>query len=485
MLDDVERIEVTSGPGGTLWGANAVNGVINIITRHSLDTQGGLAVATGGDLERDLTIRYGGQIGTLATYRAYVQGFDRSRTLGGPADAWNGLQAGFRVDGQTGSNTFTLQGDAYRNRAQYDYTYLSGFNVVGRWTRDFQSGASLTAQAYIDRAYRWAPFANDRVNTYDAQVQYSLAPGARHQIVLGGGYRYMQDRFLTDGFFFLDPPERDVSLGNVFIQDDIALRRDLKLTLGFKVEDSSFTGLEYLPNVRLAWDTGRTGLLWGAVSRSVRTPSTIERDLTAVGFVEPARNFQSESLIAFEAGYRVQPTAKTALSVSTYYNLYDKIRTLGLALDPAYLFILSNDIEGHTYGLEAWADYTPTDWWRLSAGVNLLQKDLHVKDGRIDISGLVYGGDDPGAQAFLRSQMNIRPNVEMDLAVRAVEQLALTNTPGYVEADARLAWRLRNDLELSVVGRNLLDAAHPEIVPGGGPVFEIKRSIYFTVRAGF
>ena len=398
MLDDIERIEVISGPGGVLWGANAVNGVINIITRSAADSAGISVSAAGGPFDRKLSLRYGGALGQNANFRIYARGFDRDSTpdtAGVADDDFGGLQTGFRIDGGLGQDSYTLQGDLYRNMGDGSWVYASGHNVLGRWNHPFSADSALTVQAYMDRAYRSGPGVRDRVNTYDLQAQQNLAFGGRHQVVVGGGYRFIQDRFLTNGGFFLDPPERDVSLANVFAQDEIALRNDLRLTLGLKLEDSSFSGLELMPSLRLAWRSGETGLLWASISRSVRTPSTVERDLVAPPLLQAAHDFDAESVIAYEAGYRVQPNRRSTLSVSVYYNDYDRIRSLGLADDPAFLQKLRNDLQAQTYGLEAWGDYRANDNWLLSGGVNLLHKDVNVRPGGIDLGNLVYAGNDP------------------------------------------------------------------------------------------
>ena len=245
------------------------------------------------------------------------------------------------------------------------------------------------------------------------------------------------------------------------MQDRFTLAPNLSLTAGIKLERSSFSGVELLPNVRLAWHPAENDLLWAAVSRAVRTPSRIDRDLAAVGVIVPTTEFESEKLIAFEAGYRGQPTATTSLSVSLFYNLYDDIRTaefIGTPL-PARL---SNNLTGHTYGLEAWGSWQALPWWRLNAGVALLGKDFRLKDGTTDISGASSLGNDPSYQLMLRSSMELMPNLVLNAGLRAVDGLETPATGAYVEADARLAWTISERIELFVAGNNLLHRTHAE-----------------------
>jgi iron complex outermembrane receptor protein len=293
--------------------------------------------------------------------------------------------------------------------------------------------------------------------------------------VWGGGYRWIEDEFEnTLNPFVLEQPRDTVQLGNVFAQDTIALRDDLSLTLGTKVEYSSYTGLEYLPNARLAWRVADTALLWAAVSRAVRTPSRIDRELFAPGILSPASDFDSETLIAYEVGYRGQPTADTSLSISLYYHDYEDLRALAVSPDTGLLFF-DNVMEGRIYGVEAWGDYQVRNWWRLSAGVNLLQKDLDLKPGGLEAALDQHEGNDPEYQLQARSQMNLLADLELDLALRAVDNLPNPGVPSYVTADARLGWHISETLELSLAGFNLF-GDHPETGPAATRR-EVRRSV--------
>jgi iron complex outermembrane recepter protein len=488
MLEDIDRIEVISGPGGTLWGANAVNGVINIITKHSRETQGGLVGFQLGNLDKGASARYGGELGDNGTYRIYALGFERGDTVlpdgDSAGDDWDGIQTGFRMDLRGVDDAFTLQGDLYDNELDADASN-SGGNLLARWNRDLGAGSALEVQAYYDRADRSALGVDDSLETFDIEAQHTLPLGTRHEIVWGGGYRLTEDEFINRlNPFVLDPQSDTVQLGNLFVQDGITLSDDLTLTLGTKFEYSGYTGFEYLPSARLAWQVSDTALLWSAVSRAVRTPSRIDRDLTAPGILERASDsLDSEELIAYEIGYRGQPSARSSLSVSLFYNDYDDLRALTVSPDSG-LAVFGNALEGHTYGVEAWGDYRVREWWLLSAGVNLLEKDLDLKPGGIDAALSQHEGNDPEYQFSLRSRMDLADDVELDIGLRAVDDLPDPAVPGYVELDARLGWHVTEALELSAAGFNLLDDQHPE-AGDAATRREVPRSVYVGARWRF
>jgi len=302
--------------------------------------------------------------------------------------------------------------------------------------------------------------------------------------VVGAGYRSVASELrVIPGAPFLDPSDLTLSLADIFAQDQVALTDALTLTVGVKFEDNSFTGQELLPNVRLAWRRPDGSLYWGAVSRASRTPSRIERGLTLPGVVVGG-DFQSETLTAYELGYRANPTPNTAISVSAFYNEYDSLRTVDITPVTILPFTFANDAEGHTQGVEAWGSWDVNPRWRLSAGVSALEKDFEVKAGQIDIAALAATGDDPGYQAQLRSRLDITDRVELDLRLRGVDELDKSATDGYVEADARLGWRLKDDVELAVTGQNLLDDHRFET---GDPARRraFGRSVYANLRWSF
>ena len=489
-LADVERIEVVSGPGGTLWGSNAVNGVINIITQSASQTLGLFSQVTGGDRNRSVTMRYGSQIGAVASGRVYVTGFSRGdstdrKPANATSDGTRGVQGGFRVDGSVARGAFTLQGDAYRNTMDLLDYRLTGSNLVARWARPFSAQTSLSLQAYYDRLDRRYLVADDLLRTLDFQAQLNTRLGEQHSVVLGGEFRAWRSRFYSKLPIGFSDPTANLSVGNVFVQDDIALTEDVQLTLGVKLEHSSYSGVEYLPNARLAWQPHRGGLLWAAASRAVRTPSRIDRELALLPALAPSPDFGSEKLTAFELGYRAQPLPQLALSVSTFYNVYDDLRTTELTggKPPA---MLRNGMRGETQGVEAWATYSPRAFWRRSAGFSALEKSLKVKPGHSDRSNRQAAGQDPPYQATLRSEVDLPGGVELDVAVRRVARVQPSNVPAYSEADARLGWWVTDRVELSLVGRNLLHESHLEVInTGTSPVTPIPRSVYLSLSLGF
>jgi iron complex outermembrane receptor protein len=487
MLSDVERIEVISGPGGTLWGANAVNGVINVITKSARDTQGALADVRIGNLDRGGGARYGGRIGDIGALRVYGMGFRYGETLrsnGAKAnDDWDNLQTGFRTDFNAGANAFTVQGDIYENNFDPEGDN-SGKNLLGRWSRHL-GGGTAQFQAYYNDAKRLSPGVTDKLETVDVSGQHVFSPLARHEIVWGGGYRRTKDLFInTLNPFVLDPESDTVQLGNGFVQDSIALREDVTLTIGTKIEYSSYSGLEYLPSGRVAWAISDKALLWGAVSRAVRTPSRIDRDLTWPGVFDRAgSSFDSEKLIAYELGYRGRPTPESALSVALFYNDYDDLRVLATSPDSG-LPTFANKMDGHTYGVEVWGDYKLRDWWRLSAGFNVLEKNLHLQPGALDSAISQHAGNDPDYQASLRSYMNLAENLELDTGLRVVDRLPNPAVPAYVAVDARIGWHVTDALELSVGAQNIFDKSHPE-TGAEATRSEVRRSVYLGARWRF
>ena len=468
--ENIERIEVISGPGATLWGANAVNGVINIVTRRSGESQGGVLEAGAGNLKRRVNLQYGGALGEGLSYRLYGDTAEHghSETASGDdaRDAWHRRQAGFRLDWSASDDLFTLQGDIYRGQ-QEETTAAdqdnSGHNLVARWTRQTRGGGTLQVQAYYDDLERSVPGRfQDRLRTYDLDVQHSFALGSAHQMVLGGGYRVTEDRFkvqpeATKSQFF-DPEARRQTLVNAFVQDTIALTPALKLTLGLKLEDDPYTGVEPLPSARLSWQVADSALLWAAVSRAVRAPSRLDRDFVEVhsfGVYLTGRDFQAEKLVAYELGYRAQPTARSSVSVSAFYNDYDDLRSFELT-NGGLPIVFANMMEGESYGIEAWGSYQAADWWRLSGGFNWLHKNLRYKPGAANIVGTHIAGNDPDYQVSLRSMMDLGRGVALDIDLRNIGELPSPASPSYTELGVSLRWAMSDTVEIALTGANLL-----------------------------
>ena len=507
--ETIERIEVISGPGATLWGANAVNGVINIITRNSNETQGGVLTAAGGSLERRVSLQYGGRLGEALSYRVYVETADHDHDVtasgANARDGWRQSQGGFRLDWTRGADLLTVQGDIY-DGSQHQLTTanraISGHNLLGRWTHGLNGGSTLQVQAYYDYLERKVPgIFGDFLHTYDLDVQHSFTLGAAHEIVWGGGYRLTDDRFPivpnnpSSRFTqFFRPESRRLGLGNLFAQDTIALSPSLKLTLGLKLEDDPYSDVEALPSARVSWQATDDTLLWAGVSRAIRAPSRFDRDFVqtrgSTVIIGPG-NFQPETLIAYELGYRGRPSSRSSLSISAFYNVYDDLRTFEFGRGGALPLTVANRMEGETYGVEAWGAYQVTDWWRLTAGANWLHEDLRFKPGASRQGGIQSAGDDPDHQLSVGSMMTLPNDLALDLHLRRVGALPSPASPAYTELNGRLGWALTKSVELSVSGFNLLTDHHPEFgsamssVQVGASGVETGRSVVVGARLRF
>jgi len=500
VIEDIDRIEVIRGPGATLWGGNAVNAVINIITKSAKDTAGGLAVAGGGAGERGFaTLRYGGAIGKRTSYRFYGNYFNRdSLALPNGADAKDPMQmgqGGFRVDATIDdANDLTVQGDLYSGDAGIlgrPDVAVHGGNLLARWTHRFQNGSDLQVQTYYDRTSRLVPRQIDEVrNTYDVDVQHHLRAGERHDIVYGLGYRASNDSTTLQPVLFFSPSGAHLALFNIFAQDEIAIYGDrLHLVLGSKFENYTYSGWDAQPSARLIWTPAVRQTLWGAVSRAVRIPTQFDEDLRITGttpfvLIRGDRNFRSEGLVAYEIGYRFLPRPQLSFDISTYYNHYDHLRSeetppTGIPI------VLANNLRGHTYGAEITARYQVQPWWRLTAGYSNLQKSLSFRPGSTDRTGGLQEGFDPRNQFSLRSNMDLPHKTELDFWVRHVSALQLSPAPpvpAYTVFDVRAGWRPVDNLEIALTGRNLPDKRHLEFGPAGELV---RRAVYVTTTWRF
>lgn len=488
LLEDVAQIEVISGPGGTLYGPNAVNGVVSVASHDARDTLGGLIRGTAGPRERTLALRYGAALGDGGAFRVYANGFEREDMPAGPApdndDGFSGWQAGFRADFGGDRDHVTVQGDMFDT----DVDLLPGdgdrgHNLLARWTHRFGDQRSLQVQAYYDDYRRRFTLVTDALETFDVEAQLNARMGSHH-LVAGGGIRTTRDEFINNlNGFHLEPQSRRLWIVNGFIQDRMALTPRLDLIAGLKLERSSFSGVELLPNLRLAWRPSDRATLWGAVSRAMRTPSRIDRQLVFLPLLAEATDFESEKLIALEAGYRGQPGASTTLSVSLFYNLYDDIRTTEFTGNPLPIR-LQNSLEGQTWGGEAWLTQQLSSRWRASLGVATLGKDFRLKNGAVDLSNRASLGDDPNFQVVARSQLDLTDRLQLDLGLRGVDDLGDSDVGGYVEADARLGWRISDLIELYAAGNNLLHKSHVES-NDTTRAQRIERSVYVGTRLRF
>jgi iron complex outermembrane receptor protein len=488
LLADVERIEVISGPGASLWGANAVNGVINVITRSARDTHGVQASVGAGTRQQGGTFRYGSALGDRGHIRVYGKAthFERDRRAdGNPVrDGRDWLQAGLRADWGDPRSSFTLQGDAYRVRSEdrgsaagieIGRAELSGANLLAQWTRQLAEGSELRLQAYVDHAERRERILfQPKADLFDVELQHGVSRGA-HRLVWGAGYRYGRDR-VEDGFLVgFRPMARALSWTNVYVQDDIRLSDTLKVTAGIRLDRNDYSGWEYQPDVRLAWQPSSQRLVWGAVSRAVRAPARFDRDvIRPLGGVFGGPSFVSEVARVIQAGYRAQTRGVLTWSVTAFRHDWDRLRS---ATAPPVFF--ENKIYGPTYGLEGWASWQVLGAWRLSGGVTALRKDLRLRPDSTDRLGPSNPqlSNDPARQWMLRSALNIRPSHELDAVIRHVGELPNPRVPAYAAVDVRYGWRVRPDLEVSVLGQNLFDRSHPEFnaLPGRA---EFERGVF-------
>ncbi|MDY6950764.1 MAG: TonB-dependent receptor [Thermodesulfobacteriota bacterium] len=530
LLEDVDRIEVIRGPGATLWGANAVNGVINIITKKAKDTEGGLVSGGIGTEEQGFGgVRYGGKVGDAAYYRIYAKYFNRDGGVDASGydttDDWDALRAGFRVDWQAGANNaMTLQGDVYDGKigetimrrslvppfqqtrdARND---LTGAHVLGRWARTLSHNSDMELQLYYDRNERDFSPGYFIIDTFDVDFHHRFQVSKRQEIMWGLGYRLASNN--VDGNFDVtfSPDSREDHLFSLFVQDEILLLKDrLYLTMGSKFEHNDYTDFEIQPSARMMWTPRERHSAWAAVSRAVRTPSWADHDIRINNQVLPPdllypgsppvvtslfgdRDFESEELLAYEIGYRVQPTETLSLDMAAFYNDYDNLRSFELEEmfpedlpPPEHLVIplrAGNKMDGSAYGIELAAEWRPSDWWRLKAAYTYLQEHLDLDGDSQDVSSEAGEGENPHHQLSLRSCMDLPRNVELDMWARYVDNLPSQDVGSYVTLDARLSWRPKENLELSLVGQNLLDDHHPEFVPEiiDTSPSEVERSVY-------
>lgn len=527
LLQDVERIEVIRGPGGIVWGANAVNGVINIITKRAADTRGALATLGAGNVDEGIAaVRYGGGSGNL-DYRVWGKAFSRnplSHANGATYDAWWMGQSGFRADWTPRpGESLTVQGDASGGRHGQrvmvstfappgivrldDPVEVSGGNLALTWQRQLGAGNELQVQAYYDRTdWQASHFAEAR-NTGYVDVVHAVALGRRHRATWGVGARWSAGDFSpTVASLDFSPRGETARYYNGFLQDEFQLvPRRLALTGGVKVEHNSYTGVEVQPTARLMWTPGERHAFWTAVSRSIRTPSRIERSIRVSSFnsfvtvpgvaifpvflrVTGNEAFESEKVVGFEAGYRTLAIPRLYVDVSAFRHDWADLASFGRGATlfeatpaPAHVVVEApyvNGVEGATNGVEIAPDWRPLSAVQIKGSYSLLLFDLKSRPISVDANAVArYEGSSPRHQVRTQLRVTMPRATEIDVAYRFVSELPMRNTPRYHAVDLRLGWSPRPGLELAVNGRDLLDPHHVEFAPQVG----VPRSVFASV----
>jgi iron complex outermembrane recepter protein len=517
VLEDVDRIEVIRGPGATLWGANAVDGVINIITKSAKATQGGLVSAGAGSQEATAeTVRYGSKVKDNTYYRVYGKYYDWYPSIDPTgttaSDGWHALRGGFRLDSNaTTRDSITVQGDIYHDNFGETLTVPSltsptlwstypnngsesGGDLLGRWNHSF-SRSSTSLQMYYDRTNIADPTVfGDHESVYDIDFQHDIHLGESQELVWGLGYRSIQD---TNGSSFtvaLRPDHSSLNQYSAFVQDEVnLLDNHMHITVGSKFEHNPFTGFEFEPNVRVLGTLTNKQSVWAAVSRAVRTPALTEEGLQLnVGIVPPGTapfnsplplveaifgspQFGSEDLLAYEVGYRVQATNSFSLDIAAFYNNYTNLRSaepgapilVGSPV-PSYVvlpFVASNKMSGGTYGIEPFAEWKILPRWKLMGSYSFLRMNIHKNANSLDPTPDLPNGASPRHQYYFRSSLDLPKHFEQDLMLRYVDKLPSLNMPSYYSLDLHIGWKPISQIQLSFGAQNLLNSQHLEFIP--------------------
>ena len=525
VLDDIERIEVVRGPGAVMWGSNAVNGVINIITKHPSETQGTLVSSGSGNQDSGFgSARYGSKIGEHAYYRAYAK-FSRrdaeARTSGvDAADGWDTLHGGFRLDWDGGKrDSIMLQGGGVDGRAgqtlrlpsfQPPFSRISdgnldfsGGHLLGRWTRKFSDTSDMALQVYYNRLERTQITSHEGRDTVDIDLHYRSALMPRHELSWGGGYRSTTDHIEGTFNVFFEPASRQANLYSGFLQHEwVAVDNRLVVTTGARLEHNSYTHVELQPNIRVMWTPNDRHAAWASIARAVRSPSRTNHDIGISTAVFPGERvpsvltilgddeFRSENLLAYETGYRVETSKHFSIDVATFFNVYDDLLTSEpgrpfpqFDADPARLVIpirFSNLMRGETYGVETTVTGRIQERWKLSGSYSWLEMQLHTDPESRDSRAEEGEGESPRHQFQARSYLNLPWKMEFDASFYYVGSLPAFALPGYARLDARIGWNPRKTFRASLGLRNLLDDRHAEFFgsSGGLPIVEIRRAVY-------
>jgi iron complex outermembrane recepter protein len=487
LLEDIERIEVISGPGGTLWGVNAVTGIINVITRSAATSGGTLVSASAGPLETRASLRHG-QAGDDLSWRVFGTRRDLqdTRTADGTRidDAGHITHAGARADAQRGADSFMLQAAAYRGSHEQPLpgniqingvdiplgpVTISGAHLLGRWERRLPQG-TVQLQAYADHTERTVvPTFADTQDTLDLQFQHALAPLGMHTVVWGLAWRHGRNQADNSPYVAFLPATLRQNWASVFAQDELALAPGLRLTLGARLSHNHYTGFDFMPTARLAWKWAPQHLAWAAATRTARTPSRLDHDTFVPGeppfLLRGGPDVDSETATVLELGYRGQPAPGFTLSATAHHADHDRLRTQEIDFSVPYVYF-ANGMRGRVSGFEAWGSWQASPRWRVHLGVNRLVQELRLRPGSNDTTAVAAAeGANPGWWWTARSSLDLGDTVDLDVAVRQVAALHTPEVPRYTAVDLRLGWRPRPGLVLSLDGLNLAGGGHGEFTP--------------------